>query len=252
MSQQVIIPGDSGRIEAVFHQGELEEAPIALVLHPHPLHGGTMNNKVTYYMFREFADAGFSVLRFNFRGVGKSQGEYGNGIGEVQDTLIVMDWAQNACPSAQSIWVSGFSFGSWIALQILMRRPEVGAFIAVAPPTDQYQFNFLDPTTARGLFVHGTKDEVASFDAGYKLYDLMRVRQNAPIMHNTIEGADHFFSEHMDEFRQSIRDFIYDVRSNIVVQPKRKKTKRKQKGIDMLFGTNVSNNNNNQGGGDLL
>ena len=111
-------------------------APIALILHPHPQFGGTMNNQVVYTLYHTFAERGFSVLRFNFRGVGRSQGIWDGGPGELSDAASALDWLQIVKPDAKSCWIAGVSFGTWIAMQLLMRRPEVEGFICVAPPVE--------------------------------------------------------------------------------------------------------------------
>src|SRR3546814_2608257 len=99
-------------------------APIAVLLHPHPLHGGTMNNRVVLNMFHAFTRRGFSVLRFNFRGVGRSQGRFARGEGELADAAAALDWLQAVNTDAPVAWVGGFSFGAWIGMQLLMRRSE--------------------------------------------------------------------------------------------------------------------------------
>ena len=110
---EVIFNGPEGRIEGRYHKSEIKNAPVAIVLHPHPLHGGTMNNKVAYNIYHAFARNGFSVLRFNFRGVGRSQGRFDSGIGELCDAAAALDWLQLQNPNARSYWMGGFSFGSW-------------------------------------------------------------------------------------------------------------------------------------------
>jgi len=91
---EVIFNGPDGRLEGRYHQARKSGSPIAIVLHPHPLHGGNMNNRVVYMMYNAFVSRGFSVLRFNFRGVGRSQGSYDNGIGELSDAAYAFDWMQ--------------------------------------------------------------------------------------------------------------------------------------------------------------
>ena len=105
--------------------GEGPTPPLALILHPHPQHGGTMNNRIVYSMFHMFARRGFSTLRFNFRGVGRSQGLFDHGQGELRDAAAALDWMQQHNPNSTGCWVAGFSFGAWIAMQLLMRRPEI-------------------------------------------------------------------------------------------------------------------------------
>ena len=114
---EVIINGHAGRLEGRYHQAKRPDAPVALILHPHPQYGGTMNNKVAYALFTCFRDLGFSVLRFNFRGVGRSQGEFEDGPGELSDATIALDWLQAQNPDARQCWIAGYSFGAWIGLR---------------------------------------------------------------------------------------------------------------------------------------
>jgi len=102
----IVINGAEGRIEGRFHVSRVERAPIALLLHPHPQHGGSMHNKVVFALHQVFAQLGFSTLRFNFRGVGRSQGSYSRGEGELTDAASALDWLQSTCPNAASCWVA--------------------------------------------------------------------------------------------------------------------------------------------------
>ncbi|MEM0924377.1 MAG: alpha/beta fold hydrolase, partial [Pseudomonadota bacterium] len=130
---EVIFPGPDGRLEGRYHPQADKEAPIALILHPHPQFGGNMNNKVTYALHYGFRDLGFTVMRFNFRGVGRSQGEFDQGVGELSDAASALDYIQALHPAAKACWIAGFSFGAWIGMQLLMRRPEINGFISAAP-----------------------------------------------------------------------------------------------------------------------
>ena len=114
-----------------------------------------MNHQIVYQCYYAFAHRGFSVLRFNFRGVGRSQGSFDHGTGELSDAASALDWAQTINPEARACWVAGFSFGAWIGMQLLMRRPEVEGFISIAPPANLYDFSFLAPCPSSGLIVHG-------------------------------------------------------------------------------------------------
>lgn len=208
---EVFFNGPEGRIEAKYHHSDIESPPIALVLHPHPLYGGTMNNKVVYNVYQSFVEEGFSVLRFNFRGVGRSQGQYDKGIGELTDAATALDWLQEQNPSSSSFWVAGFSFGSWIALQLLMRRPEIQAFVAVAPPVNKYDFNFLSPCPAHGLFLQGDQDTVAVESYTADLVNRLSRQRNAHIEYDLISGADHFFRERVDEMKISLQEYIQKI-----------------------------------------
>jgi alpha/beta superfamily hydrolase len=137
---EVIFPGPEGRLEGRYHPQKDRDAPIAIVLHAHPQFGGTMNHKVVYNLHYAFYNMGFTVLRFNFRGVGRSQGEYDQGIGELSDAASALDYLQSMNSNSKHCWVAGFSFGAWIGMQLLMRRPEITGFVSVSPPANMYDF----------------------------------------------------------------------------------------------------------------
>ncbi len=149
----VMFTGPEGRLEGRYHQSKEEHAPIALILHPHPQYGGTMNHKVVFSLFHVFVNRGFSVLRFNTRGVGRSQGRFDNGMGELSDAAAALDWLQSMNADAKSCWIAGYSFGAWIGMQLLMRRPEIDCFVSVSPPANSYDFAFLAPCPSSGLIV---------------------------------------------------------------------------------------------------
>ena len=154
---EVFIPGPAGRIEAKYFKSNKPTSPIAIVLQPHPQYGGTMNNKIVVELFQTFMENNFSVCRFNFRGVGKSDGEFDNGQGELADAAAALDWLEKENFDNSQCWVSGFSFGSLIAMQLLMRRPEINRFISVSPQPNVYDFSFLTPCPSSGLMVYGKK-----------------------------------------------------------------------------------------------
>jgi len=205
---EVIFNGPDGRIEGRYQHAKTPNAPIALVLHPHPQYGGTMNNKVVYALYQTFVAKGFSVLRFNFRGVGRSQGQFDNGQGELSDAASSLDWLQTQNPNAPACWIAGFSFGAWIAMQLMMRRPEIGGFISVAPPASIYDFSFLAPCPASGLIVHGDKDELVPLAAVNKLAQKLSSQKNIKIDYRVIEGADHFFASHGDNLNQIVESYL--------------------------------------------
>lgn len=195
----VIINGPEGRLEGRYSHANEPGAPIALFLHPHPQHGGTMNNKVIYQLYHSFANRGFSCLRFNFRGVGRSQGTYNRGEGELSDAASALDWLQSYNDSARECWIAGFSFGAWIGMQLLMRRPEINGFISVAPPANMYDFSFLAPCPSSGLVINGANDEVVPPESVTKLVDKLRQQKGITIDHTTMDGANHFFTGLIDE-----------------------------------------------------
>ena len=159
---EVIFPGPEGRLEGRFAPGPRPRAPVAMILHPHPSAGGTMNNAIVQQLYKTFQRRGFATLRFNFRGVGKSQGVFDNGVGELSDAASALDWVQSFHPEAQTTWIAGVSFGAWIGMQLLMRRPEIRGFISIAPPANLYDFTFLAPCPSSGIIIQGEGDEVAT------------------------------------------------------------------------------------------
>ncbi len=205
---EVIINGPEGRLEGRYHHSKAENAPVALLLHPHPQHGGTMNNKVVYTLYHGFVQRGFSALRFNFRGVGKSSGIFDRGEGELSDAASALDWLQSYNPNASACWVAGFSFGAWIGMQLLMRRPEIDAFIAVAPPASTADFGFLAPCPASGLIVQGDQDQLVAADAVQRLATKLSHQKDIRIAHKIIPGADHFFQSHMDQLAAVVDHYI--------------------------------------------
>ncbi len=205
---EVLINGPVGRIEARYHQGKERNAPIAIVLHPHPEHGGTMNNKVTYALFRTFVDQGFSTLRFNFRGVGRSEGKFDHGEGELSDAAACLDWLQTQNPEPRQCWVAGFSFGAWVCMQLLMRRPELDGFIAVAPPANLYDFTFLAPCPVSGLIVQGGKDDIVPKDSVQKLTARLSAQRGLYIDYRVIAEASHFFANEIPELTTHVHDYL--------------------------------------------
>ena len=202
---EVIFTGPAGRLEGRFQPAKRRNGPIAIILHPHPQFGGTMNNQVVYQLFYMFAKRGFAVLRFNFRGVGRSQGEFDHGSGELSDAAAALDWVQSMHPEARSCWVAGFSFGAWIGMQLLMRRPEVEGFISIAPPANLHDFTFLAPCPSSGLIIHGDQDKVVPQKDVQALVDKLKSQKGITIDQQIVRGANHFFEDHVDELVELVR-----------------------------------------------
>jgi|TARA_R110000796_G_scaffold61231_2_gene141826 alpha/beta superfamily hydrolase len=205
---EVIFNGPEGRIEGRYHHANDPNAPVALLLHPHPEYGGTMNNRVVYAMYQAFVKRGFSTLRFNFRGVGRSQGKFDNGQGELSDAATALDWMQGHNPNASTCWIAGFSFGAWVSMQLMMRRPEISGFISASPPASIYDFSFLAPCPASGLLIHGKADEVVPVGSVDKLVEKLSSQKNIEIDYRTIDKCDHYFSEHLDNLLKHVEDYL--------------------------------------------
>ena len=167
-----------------------------------------MHNKVIFALHQAFLRQGFSTLRFNFRGVGRSQGSFGRGEGELTDAASALDWLQTFNPNAGECWIAGFSFGAWIGMQLLMRRPEIDRFISVAPPANVYDFGFLAPCPSSGLILQGDKDEVVPEESVKKLVEKLSKQRDIVIDYRIVKGANHFFSDKLDKLDAAIENYV--------------------------------------------
>ena len=211
---EIMISGPVGRLEARYSPGKTEKAPIALLLHPHPrpddnpANRGSMNTKVIYVLYHTLVKAGYATLRFNFRGVGKSQGEYDKGDGELADAAAALDWLQLHNPDASKVLVAGFSFGAWICMQLLMRRPEIDRFIAIAPPAHKYDFSFLAPCPSSGLILTGDQDDIAPEPYTKLLAAKLAKQKDIQIDYRVASGVDHFFTGRLDDLMLTVEDYL--------------------------------------------
>jgi len=192
-NKEIFIPGPSGRIQAKYFKSKQQGAPVALVLHPHPQYGGTMNNRVVYEIYNCFYKNKFSVIRINFRGVEKSDGIFDNGQGELSDAAAALDWLEKENSGFSQCWVSGFSFGALICMQLIMRRPEVNKFIAISPQPNLYDFTFLSPCPISGLVVYGKNDELVQTDSILGLKKKLSMQKNIEVKFDSISNANHFY-----------------------------------------------------------
>lgn len=205
---EVIINGPEGRLECRYMPGASPEAPTALILHPEPNKNGTMNNRVTFALYKLFQARGFAVMRFNFRGVGRSQGSYDQGEGELADAATAMDWLQSQHPSSNICWIAGFSFGAWIGMQLMMRRPEITGFVSISPPANTHDFAFLAPCPVSGVIVHGTANDTVPAERVHQLVDRVSKQKGVSLDVRLVDGANHFFSAHLDEAMAEVAGYL--------------------------------------------
>lgn len=205
---EVIFTGPEGRLEGRYQKGKGENPPVALILHPHPLFGGTMNNRACYELYNLFGRKGFAILRFNFRGVGRSQGEYDHGQGELADAATALDYLQQLNPNSPFAWVAGFSFGAWIGMQLLMRRPEIAGFISVSAPANLYDFTFLAPCPSSGIVLHGDQDKVCAPEETKLMVERTRTQRGRKVEFKVIEGAGHFFETRIEEMMKASEAYL--------------------------------------------
>lgn len=220
---EVMFTGPSGRLEGRYHHSGKSDSPLALVLHPHPQYGGTMNNKVVYTLFQSFVRLGFSVLRFNFRSVGLSQGEFQGGAGELSDAAAAMDWLQSHNPDARSSWISGYSFGAWIGMQLMMRRPEINGFVSIAPPANSKDFSFLSPCPASGMLIQGGKDEIINEPSVSSLAKKLDSRRTK-VEYLMLPEADHMFTNHLKDIHIGVSTYV---KRRMMERPNARRIKRR-------------------------
>ncbi len=225
---EVIFNGADIKLEGWYHKNPNPGAPLALILPDHMSFGGNMNSKPAFAMFQSFVDMGFTVLRFNYRGVGKSQGRFDDG-NEFSDAAAALDWLQFMNKDARLCWMGGYGFGSWIAMQLLMRRPEINGFISVAPVTNLKDFSFLNPCPTSGLIVQGTGDNIASETSVSYLAEKLSMQKDIDVEYKTISGADHTFEGYLKPLYAMIREYVEGRMANTTLKVgKGKKAKRIQ------------------------
>ncbi len=198
----LFIPVAHGQLEAILKESRESPAQgVALVLHPHPLGGGTMHNKVVFRAAAALNDAGLTTLRINFRGVGQSTGEHDEGRGERDDARAGLDYLAAKYPD-QEITLCGFSFGARVGLEVGMADDRVARMIAIGAPVDKYDFSFLAQCRKPILFVHGEHDEFG--DVG-RLRELVEgLARQTDVELRVIEGAGHFFDNQLDQLKAAI------------------------------------------------
>ncbi len=201
---EVFLTGPAGKLDCLIDvpEPELQRPATAVICHPHPLHGGTMRNKVVTIIERALRELGLQTVRFNFRGAGDSEGEYDEGNGEIEDLMTVAEWVQTTRPS-DDLWLAGFSFGAYVTLKGAQNLP-VRQMITIAPPVERYGFEHLQPPNCPWLVVQGDEDDVVSATAVRKWADKLDEPPNLIIM----EGADHFFHRRLMDLRGLIKNHV--------------------------------------------
>jgi len=207
----LFIPVAHGQLEAILKEPR-QGTPkgVALVLHPHPLGGGTMHNKVVFRAAAALNDAGLTVLRINFRGVGQSTGQHDEGRGERDDVRAGLDYLSQQYPGMR-ITVCGFSFGCRVGLEVAIHDPRVSFLIGIGTPLDKYDFSFLAECGKPLLLVHGENDEFGDVEELRRL--VAELETNVPVRLVVIPGAGHFFEKHLDELKRAITDWATEMSS---------------------------------------
>ncbi len=202
----VIITGESGKLHAVYHKSDTPGAPVAVVLSGNPRQKHHMNDRVSYAMFRAFMDIGFSVVRFNYRGVNDSEGSIGTAAENMLDIATVIDWIQNQNEDSERIWLAGNQLGAWYVLQAMMRRPEISGFVLVSPDKSVSDFQFLSPRPNRGLLLQGGAEGDDARAFGTHLTTVLKKQADIKLETIYVKNADANYSTPAD-LRQMYNDF---------------------------------------------
>jgi uncharacterized protein len=173
--------------------------------HPHTQYGGTMHTKVVYQAAKALSRIGCAILRFNFRGAGKSAGTFSNGPGEMEDCRMALDYMHDRYRSAP-LWAGGMSFGAWVALTVGAGDPRVSTLIGIAPPLDDYDFEAVRVSTKPKFFIHGERDEISPLKSVREFY----ARAAEPKELVVIDGADHLFDGKVSEVGDALEDLLGD------------------------------------------
>ncbi len=195
--ERELIEGSAGAIECLVEEvSDGPRAASAVICHPHPLFGGSMDNKVVHTLSRALHRLGISTVRFNFRGVGKSAGEHDEGRGETDDALRVTDWLQQRLP-AEALWLAGFSFGAWIAMRAASAR-DCQQLITVAPPVQRFAITDEPQPECDWLIVQGAADELVDSAAVVKWVNELQPGPELVVL----PEVDHFFHGALTELRE--------------------------------------------------
>lgn len=202
-SEKIELAGPAGRLEAILESpADAAATAVAVVMHPHPQHGGTMHNKVAHTLARSFVHRGFAALRFNFRGTEGSDGHFDNGRGELEDALAAIAWLRERHPD-KPLWLGGFSFGAAIAVRAATTT-DVDGLVSIAPAVHRFSNGLDSQPQCPWLIVQGDEDELVDIDATLDWINGLDPGPELVVM----EGAEHFFHGRLVELRETISNFI--------------------------------------------
>lgn len=205
--EKPLITGPSGILDAVLELDPGATPPlVALVCHPHPVFGGTMHNKVVFHAAKAAIQLGLPALRFNFRGVGMSEGEFADGVGEQNDARAALEYLRTRFPNTP-VCLMGFSFGAWVGMAVGALDPRVIALVGIGLPTALLDFAFLREIRKPKLIVQGTQDIYGPRD---QVEDLFKTLQK-PKQICWVDGAGHFLTGRLDKLQSLIRDFLQEI-----------------------------------------
>ena len=194
--------GQAGSLEALLELPEASPAGVAVVCHPHPEHGGTMQNKVAHTLAKSFLKLNFAALRFNFRGVGKSEGQFADGVGEAEDVLSAVTEAKRRFPGL-SLWLAGFSFGAAMAIRVAVAADADG-LVSVAPAAHRFAGKLRDQPACPWLIIHAEADELIPIEESIEWVDGLEPGPELVVF----PGTSHFFHGQLVTLRDTVQAFV--------------------------------------------
>jgi len=204
MHNTTLIPGPAGQIETLLTvPRDRDPIAIAIICHPHPMQEGTMHNKVVTTLSKAFDACGAITLRFNYRGVGLSDGVFDDAVGECNDLRAMIAWAAQQYPDLP-VWLSGFSFGAYIAARVANDDQVAEKLVTIAPAVDHYSFDDLNKVHCPWLVVHGDQDDVATFSTAAA----WAAQPPSPLEFIVMHDAGHFFHRRLVELREAVVGWI--------------------------------------------
>lgn len=199
-TETFLLDGLAGKLEIMTTLAtDSERAVMGVICHPHPLYGGTMHNKVVTTVAKAFEQLGAKTVRFNFRGVGKSEGHYDDALGEADDLRVILGWVKGACPNDE-IWLAGFSFGSYVAAKAANTDPDITRLITIAPTVNNYNYHAFTSIACPWLVVLGAEDELVPLEQVKAFVEQPPV----PVRFVVVEKASHFFHCKLIELREAL------------------------------------------------
>ncbi len=200
--------GAGGRIQASYHKSKVAGAPIAVIFHDTPQNGGNMNEQVAYTLFYSFVQKGFNVIRFNFRGIGNTQGVFENGEAELTDASTVVDWIQEQNEESTEFWLAGVGFGAWVAMQILMRRIEITGYVAVSPQLKKYDFSFFNPVPCDGIIIESEADNLVLENAIKSFVNSVNKQKTSKLDCEIVKDANNKYDKKLKDLFTLVTKYI--------------------------------------------
>ena len=234
LTVDVYFRGLAGRIEGKYFNHPKRGSPAVLILPPDPRYGGDLNNVIVRKIEEVFIKCEFTVLRINYRGVKHSDGTFNCKEDAIYDASVALDWLQEQNPDASHFWIAGYSFGAWVATNVMMRRPEIETFVLLSPLANKYNYTFLYPCLCPGLIIAGNQDNFTPLEDVEKMvYHMNESALNITTL-SVIDGADHLYKDRREQMAQELENYINIKLATRIAQPVRKK-RRKRKRKDSII-----------------